>query len=123
MRTYALASLVLLAACGTPRERCIHSAERELSTVAELIVEVETALNRGFREVPDARHEFTFGTCIGVNGAATICTQTVERVEMRPEAIDPQTEKRKLLNLQKRHAVLGKEAEREIAACVKEHDK
>lgn len=44
----ALALVTALAACGTPQERCIASATRDLQVVNDLIAETEGNIARGY---------------------------------------------------------------------------
>lgn len=44
----ALSAVLALAACGTPQQRCIADATRDLSVVSHLIAQLQTDIARGY---------------------------------------------------------------------------
>jgi hypothetical protein len=119
--TVPLALTLVLAACGTPQERCIRSATQEVRTLDRLIAEAEANLARGYayesHEV--VRHVWT--VCDDHIGPRRhvrhMCFEPVFRTVERPVAIDPQVEARKLDGLKERRAALARRATGEVAQC------
>lgn len=113
---------LILAACGTPQERCIRSATQEVRTLDRLIAETEANLARGYayesREV--VRHVWT--VCDDYVGprrrhARPMCFEPVFRTVERPVAIDPAVEARKLDGLKERRVALARRATDDVAQC------
>ncbi|MBC7144317.1 MAG: hypothetical protein H5U24_02815 [Thioclava marina] len=120
-----LIPLVLLAACGTPQERCIRQSTAELRRVTQLVAEVRGNLARGYAwqeyETETSRWEIcgydTITKGDKVIRRPRMCLEDYTVTRERPVPIDPVVEKRKLENLLKRQAELSKAAEAQIAAC------
>lgn len=106
----AMAALILpliLAACGTPQERCIRNNTGEYRSLQALLTETEANLARGYawRERNVVRSEFT--TCRrpvraedgGIVYAEYGCWRDVTDVERYRVPIDPASETRKRDNL------------------------
>ncbi|MDW4551359.1 hypothetical protein R5H32_18535 [Defluviimonas sp. D31] len=118
---------LLLAACGSPQERCIQSATREMRTLDRLIAETEATLARGYgyetREV--VRHVWTrcddFIPGYGPHPYRRMCFEPVFHTVKEPVAIDPAAEARKLDGLKTRRAELAARAAPAIEACKVEH--
>ena len=117
-----LALTLILAACGTPQERCIRSATQEVRTLDRLIAETEANLARGYeyesREV--VRHVWTWcNDYIGRDRRPVrhMCFEPVFRTVERPVAIDPEVEARKLDGLKTRRAALARRAAAGVAQC------
>ncbi|MGB3313033.1 MAG: hypothetical protein WBB85_01365 [Albidovulum sp.] len=117
-----LALTLILAACGTPQERCIRSATQEARILDRLIAETEANLARGYafesREV--VRHVWT--VCDDHirrdrHRVRPMCFEPEVRTVKRPLAIDPQVEARKLDGLKERRAALARRATGDIARC------
>lgn len=95
--------LALLAACATPRERCVNSASAELRTLDRLIAETRGNLERGYalQEVQEVRVIRT--TCTGKNEDGTTftfpCEETDTFTRDVPVAIDLTAEQAKLDSL------------------------
>ncbi|PZR00786.1 MAG: hypothetical protein DI533_09730 [Cereibacter sphaeroides] len=121
--------LLLMAACGTPQERCINGVTRELRVINDLIQETELNLARGYRydEITITR---TFWVPCNPpivvtqpNGSQQLiqpggmCMDDEDEVIRRREAIDPISEQNKLNGLKKRQMALAKAAEPAIAQC------
>lgn len=121
-----MALLVLLAACGTPQDRCIDRATRELRAVEQLLAGVEGNLARGYAwdEKPVTRVRWEIcGYRQIQNADGTIitrpdmCMQPYTDTIRSRVAIDPETEKRKRDALIARRRALLPQAEANIAAC------
>lgn len=116
---------LLLAACGTPQERCIGRNTSEYRTVSALLAEVEGNLARGYawqeREVVRTR----FGQCRDYrradDGSLIPITRGCWRDYIDRERyrvpIDPAAEERKRDNLAARKSALAAGAARAVEAC------
>lgn len=123
MNRLAIAALVSLAACSTPRERCEQDATRDLNAVSALIVETEQNIARGYairrelEERPDIR--FCVGDRFNNHVGLVFCNDTETRVVTRPEAIDLAAERAKLADLRKKQVELRRRTARALAACAR----
>lgn len=128
-RNTALATLfalpLLVAACGTPQERCISQNTSEYRTVSRLLAEVEGNLARGYawEERQIVRTRLT--TCSRVirdrKGNAHVvndsCWRDYVDVERYRVPIDPASEQRKRDNLADRQNALEDRATAVVRAC------
>ncbi|KPP84114.1 MAG: hypothetical protein HLUCCA08_01240 [Rhodobacteraceae bacterium HLUCCA08] len=114
--------LALLAACGTPRERCVGAANSELRTLDRLIAVTRGNLERGYalQEVQDVRVIRT--TCTGTNEDDTTftfpCDETQTYTRDVPVAIDLNAERAKLQSLQDRRVREADLAATRIEQCI-----
>lgn len=129
MRRALPLALLLLAACGTPQERCIQSQTRDLRTVNSLIDETRRNIDRGY-----ATEEYTvtfpeWEACDlqpapRPNGKArpvSMCMEDREETRTRPVAIDLNAENAKLQSLLAKRDQLEREAAPRIAQCRELH--
>lgn len=120
MRVPLILCLLALAACASPKERCILDATKDLRTVNALIAESEANLARGYaidREL-ERRPRLTF--CAGgirSNVGLSFCRGSDIYVRDRPVALDPEAEQRKLALLRERKARLEIATQPAVAAC------
>lgn len=123
----AIALVALLAACGTPQERCIARETRDLRILDRLIDETEGNLARGYA-IEEYTVEITVvGQCavhgrIGPDGTREPtrfepCFDEREITRTRPKAIDLGLERQKLASLQVKRRDLARAAAAAIAAC------
>ena len=128
LRRLTLALALLLAACGTPMERCMSGFMREMGVVDRLIAETEANLARGYALEDSTEFGTILGACsppvyVRLPDGSTIvnpgqqCLQTISYPVERPVAIDPVTERNKLAGLQQRQKALMKEMDPAIAQC------
>ena len=115
-------SLLLLAACQTPREACLSQASSELRTVEALIAETRGNLERGYAIEIEQEVEVTRDFCTvtledGTEGRVRCDRTDVDEVE-RPVAIDLRAEQAKLEGLLERRGALVARQEAQAAACV-----
>lgn len=131
LRLLPLGLLVLLAACGTPQERCINTATRELRSVERLLAEVEGNLARGYawQEYEVTRTRWV--RCAPAHrppaplpdGSApppprpVMCLDDYTVTMRRRVAIDPVAEQRKRDGLIAKQAQLTRLAKAQIAYC------
>ena len=123
---FALLSLpLLLAACGTPQDRCIGRNTSEYRTVSALLAEVEGNIARGYAWEERQVVRSHLGQCRDVrrdkNGDLVPitrgCWQDYVDEERYRVPIDPAAETRKRDNLAARKAALAASAARATEAC------
>lgn len=123
MKRLLLPSLLILTACGTPQERCIGAATRDMRVVDRLIEETEANISRGY-----ALEDVTVYTTQWVDctphvkpGAPApkpqMCLDDVPQTVTKPKAIDLNTESAKLESLKAKRAAQAKASAPEIKAC------
>lgn len=124
-----LALCLALAACATPRERCVASVTRDLRVVDGLISEAQVNLARGYgmrnetvafpvwRDCgpPIVVQQQAGGSTVVV--PAGMCLDDRLQTVRRPVAIDLQAEQRKLTQLQEQRTRLARQAETAVAQC------
>ncbi|AUH34269.1 hypothetical protein [Paracoccus tegillarcae] len=121
----AIALPLLLAACGTPQERCIRKHTAEYRNVSNLLSEVEGNLARGYAWEERTVSRTVWGTCRRIERGdddeprmvSTPCWRDVTDTERFRVAIDPAAESRKRDNLSARKSELTAEAEAYVRAC------
>ncbi len=120
-----LLPVLIVAACGTPQERCIGRNTSEYRTVARLVAEVEGNLARGYaweeREVMRSVWDDCPYSFRDKDGNRRIgyrpCLRDVVDTERYRVPIDPAAETRKRDNLVARKAALAPSAARAVDAC------
>lgn len=127
-RALLLLPLALLAACGTPQERCISRVTRDLRVVDRLIDESQSNLARGYalEDRTDYRPEWVEcgpPVVVVTEGGEKIvrpgrhCFEQVPYTVTVPVAIDLAHERRKLDQLTAKRRQLARQAETAIAQC------
>jgi hypothetical protein len=124
LATFALLPL-LLAACGTPQQRCISRNTDEYRSVSRLLAEVEGNLARGYawqerqveRDYLDQCRDYVRDREGNVRIIYTPCWREYVDVERYRVAIDPVVEQRKRDNLATRKAQLASQASAAVEAC------
>ncbi|SHI77445.1 hypothetical protein [Wenxinia saemankumensis] len=117
-----LAALLALAACATPREACISSANRELRVIDRLVAETRANIGRGYalREVEEVRVVDDRCPVYDLNGQLSgysSCDRTVTRTRDEPVAIDLNAERAKLDSLLERQAAQRRAVEEAVRSC------
>jgi len=115
-RLLLLPALVLLAACATPRDRCVAQATSELRVIEGLIAETEGNLARGYAFVTEPVVRTAFVWCFE-DDLLTLCTRHEADTRQRPVAIDTAAERRKLVDLRARQAALQAPTRAALARC------
>jgi hypothetical protein len=126
----ALASclLALLAACGTPQERCIARETRDLRAVDRRIAEAEGNLARGYALVEVTVYDTYWATCYERHDPPAegqpappptprLCLRERERIETRAQRIDLAAERQRLVGLQAQRRVLAQSAAAAVKVC------
>ncbi|RGP38226.1 hypothetical protein [Pseudotabrizicola alkalilacus] len=125
----SLVVLLLLAACGTPQERCIARETRDVRILDRLIVESEGNLARGYalEEVttyrdrwvrcPVTRETPVEGQPAPPPPPPEMCLREVSETVTQPKAIDLRAEAQKLASMRDKRASLARAASPAIAQC------
>ncbi|WP_172329801.1 hypothetical protein [Mangrovicoccus sp. HB161399] len=106
-----LLGLSLIAACGTPQERCSSDIAREQRRVESLISETRTNLARGYTYETEYRDVNVGMTLCNRGPSVGWCVDNRTRPIRRAVAIDPESERRKL------DALLKKRDQLRSASC------
>lgn len=120
---------VLVAGCGTPQERCIAGATRDLRIVDRLIVQTQGNLDRGYALVDVERSTDRWVICApGRPATATtpalapqMCLQEYDYTVTEPRAINLADERVKLAELKKKRVLLDKASLPAVASCKLAH--
>ncbi|WP_138465005.1 hypothetical protein [Poseidonocella sp. HB161398] len=107
MRALFLPALLLLAACGTPQDRCSSNLTREERRLDRLIAETRATLARGYDYETEYRDVNVGMTLCNRGPNIGWCLDQRTQPVRRPVAIDPESEKRKLDALLLRREKLG----------------
>jgi len=122
----ALAPLLVLAACATPRESCITDATRDLRRVNALIVETQENLARGYGLETRQQTRVVHARCTGhgVDGEGEPfsfrydCPRTDVTETQVPVTIDLAAERRKLDQLVAQQRVLERQSQAQVQGCI-----
>jgi len=125
----AVSALLMLAACGTPQERCISGVTRDLRIVDKLIGQSQQNLARGYAMEDVVQYDTRWAQCsAGVAATATtpaqpprMCLEDYSYTVAQPKSINLADERVKLTEMQKKRRELAKEADPAIAQCRLEH--
>lgn len=120
-----LLPVLIVAACGTPQERCISRNTSEYRTVSNLLAEVEGNLARGYaweeRQITRTEWDDCPVAVRGKDGERRIvyrtCARDVVDTERYRVPIDPAAETRKRDNLAERKTALSRSAASAVDAC------
>lgn len=123
----SLSVLSLLAACGTPQERCVNRNTRDLRTVEKLIPEVQANLDRGYAyeeytvTIPVWRECVVHSNDPAIADTTRPCLEDAEETRTRPVAIDLNAERAKLESLYQKRDQLQREAQSVVAQCKQQY--
>ncbi len=124
-RAILLLSCLVLAACATPRERCINQVSAQLRTLTALANEARGNLARGYAIEEREEIRVRDRTCRGTNEDGSTFTFRCEETDVRtrrvPVSINLEAEAAKLRSLE---AQIGRETPRRAAAvehCIAVH--
>lgn len=128
-RLVLICGLAVLAGCGTPQERCIAAATRDMRVVDRLIVETQGNLSRGYALVQVEKTAERWAVCRpGRPASATeparppvMCWREHEYTVTGPRAVNLADQRETLAELQKKRAVLEKESRPAVASCKLTH--
>lgn len=115
---------VVLAACGTPQERCISGATASLRPVDRLIAETQGNISRGYGLQATTVYRDVWVPCYGGYGpygpyrpAGGMCIDEQAQIIEQPVAVDIAQEKTKLAQLKAKRKELAATAAPKVAAC------
>lgn len=125
----AIAPLLILAACATPREACINDATHDLRRVNALVVETQQNLARGFGLETRQETRVVPSRCTGhgtdPEGNDFTFRYSCERTEVHdreyPVTIDIAAERRKLDQLLDQQRRLERQSQAQVQACIAAH--
>ncbi|MFT6104278.1 MAG: hypothetical protein ACJA1E_000697 [Paracoccaceae bacterium] len=124
MMKYApLLVIVLLAACGTPLERCVSRETREIRIVDSLIFEVRNVLARGYKIEREEFRTSEYQLCEvekDVDGeiiSRHFCWKQVTQYRDKAVSVDLDEERRKLKQLEVRREILVQLSGSAIEQC------
>ena len=116
-RAPVLLILLLLVACGTPREQCEARATRDLRIVNQLIDESRAIIERGYAIETVENESLRYTFCLDRNGNRTLCWVRDRDFGTRPVAVNLDEEQAKLASLLKKKEDLEVRARAAIEAC------
>ncbi len=108
---------LLVAACASPRERCLRAAVSELRVIDALIAETQGNLDRGYAIDSQVETRTVLELCAWPREEVLFCTRQEPVTRERPRAIDVAAEERKLADLQERRRAEARRAQAAIDAC------
>lgn len=121
MRRVLLLIPLLLAACETPREACVSSANRELRTLNILVDETRLNIARGYAIGTRQEVRMVSNTCRTQTPEGVITTFPCDKTEIvdveQPVAIDLNAERAKLDSLLERQAQMNRQLQPVLAQC------
>ncbi len=117
MRRFLMVSLLGLAACATPLERCISNATKDIRVLNRLIATTEGNINRGYAIVTQEYLDTEEQVCGVVENVEVYCEVPVAETRKVPQAIDLNAEAAKLNSLITKRAELTQRADAVIAEC------
>ena len=110
-------ALLVLAACSTPRERCIVGATRDVRVLSGLIATTRGNINRGYAIVTQEFLETEEQVCGVADGQEVLCDVPVANSRDVPQAIDLNAEQAKLNSLLQKRSELEARSNAVIAEC------
>lgn len=124
-RFVLLAGFAAVAGCGTPQERCVSGATRDLRVVDQLIVQTQGNLDRGYALVEEMRSADRWVVCAPARPAtateparrAEMCLQEYSFSVVEPRAVNLADQRVTLAELKKKRADLDKASWPAVASC------
>lgn len=128
-RLLLVCGFAVLTGCGTPQERCIAAATRDLRVVDRLIGEVQGNLDRGYAlvEVEKTSERWVIcqrgrpATATEPAGPPELCLREHDYTVTEPRAINLADQRETLAELQKKRVVLEKASRPAVASCKLTH--
>ncbi|MEM8978037.1 MAG: hypothetical protein AAGD04_01000 [Pseudomonadota bacterium] len=112
----ALPMCLALAACATPEQSCILSAQQDYRVLDALYQETAANVERGYGLERVERTRIRLVPC-DLKNKREFCQEEYIEAETVPVTIDLEEEKRILAQLQVSRAKAGRKADRAIAEC------
>lgn len=123
MNRILLPALLILTACGTPQENCIHAANRDARVVDQLIAETEANLARGYAVETVVKLKQDWVDCTRLpteekpNPKPKMCLEDVPFEVTQPVALDLNAERAKLTSLRQQQARQYAQSQTLVAQC------
>lgn len=117
MSRFYILALLALAACSTPRDRCIANATSDLRTLDGLIGLTRGNINRGFAIVTHESLTTESRLCGVVDGEEVYCDVAVPTSRDVPTAINLDAEQAKLASLVQKRKELSARSNAVITEC------
>lgn len=123
MKPLRLLVLIPLIGCGTPQERCIGAASRDMRVVDRLITEGEGNLARGYAYenvtvfMPEWQDCTPRATTANPDPKQRLCFEDVPQTIRKAVAIDLRAEADKLVGLRQKRASQARSIAGPIADC------
>ncbi len=118
MQRLLLLALIGLAACATPRERCIAGATKDIRVLDRLIAESQGNIQRGYGYGTERYTTWDFVVCgRRKDGSFHYCWEPYDRTRRVPVAVDLTAEQRQLDAMVRKRAELARQLGPQIAAC------
>jgi hypothetical protein len=123
-------ALAVLVGCGTPQERCIAGATRDMRIVDGLISETQVNLDRGYALEDVERTGVRWESCRrgppqkdGKPVSPDLCLQEYTFTVTKPRAINLADARQILAELEKKRAAQARVAAPLVASCKATHPK
>ncbi|TVR46776.1 MAG: hypothetical protein EA386_09170 [Rhodobacteraceae bacterium] len=107
----------LLAACASPEQRCVRTAQADLVELDRQIAESERTLARGYRDRPEVAGRTTLHICAWPREPVLFCTQHTPRQPATREAVNVPAEQARLASLRAQRDGIAAAAARAMSAC------
>ena len=115
--TLILINCLLVAACATPREACMQTANRDLTVLRSLIAESEAVLDRGYAVETTDSFVLVSQPCFTKDHPKRWCERPVPVTSKKAVAVDLSAETRKLNGLRKKEQQLRIRTIRDFESC------
>lgn len=119
-----LATLVLVAACGTPQEQCIRQGTRNIQVLDRLIAESRATLDRGYAIEQVQVDNWVWVVCGPPRmvegkpvGGPERCFRNVPEMQSRPVGVNLNDERAKLASMEAKRRELDRAAAPLVADC------
>ncbi len=118
-RVFFFIWMAALAACATPKQRCVDQANHALETVQTLIAQTETTLARGYAITHRPDVIVYTDQCLPDDGtvANSFCDRLHPVTTRTPVAVDLSRERAKLQGLKRKEAALAHNAAAATRSC------
>lgn len=110
-------AILVLAGCASPRQHCIQAAEADLRAIDLEIAEVELALQRGYRQMPETAPRTTLHICAWPREPVLFCTRHTPGQSATRVSVDVSAETARLAQLQQQRMEEATLSARRVAAC------
>lgn len=117
MRGIFLPALLALVACGTPQERCISAASKDIRVLDRLISASRSNIERGYAFERKPYYYTVRQVCGEVDGEKLYCNVPETGYRSVPVSIDLNVEQAKLNSQLAKRSQLATEISRKITAC------